>query len=100
MSEYSQYSHRWMASMDSLRILTDVLVLLRNANRKRMEPVAKHVNNLKSNIQSAYILEQTAQERYELAISELKVMDIVPCDWIPTFNKLKDIAMTSDERDA
>lgn len=100
MSEYSQYSYRWTSSMDSLRILTDVLVLLRNANRKRKEPVEKYVNNLKSNIQLACILEQAAQERYELAISELKVMDIVPCDWIPTFDKLKDIAMTSDERDA
>lgn len=100
MSEYSQYSHRWMASIDNLRALNGVLVLLRNANRKRKEPVEKYANNLKSNIQSACILEQTAQERYELAISELKVMDIVPCDWIPTFDKLKEIAMTSDERDA
>lgn len=100
MSEYSQYSHRWVASMDSLRTLTDVLVLLRNANRKRKEPVEKYVNNLKSNIQSACILEQTAYKRYELAVSELKCMDIVSCDWIPTFEKLKEIAMTSDERDA
>ena len=43
--------------------------------------------------------EQVSREHYNVALQELSVANIIPTNWIPTFEELKKIADTADKND-
>lgn len=100
MSKYSEYNYALISSINNLREIQSVIVLLKNTKRKREEPVASYVGNKQANINMANQMLQLAKQRYELALQGLKVSDVIPTNWIPSFEVLKIIAETAEERDA
>lgn len=99
MSKYSCFRYDFTASIKRLAEINDVLLLLKNAIKKRNEPVPKHVTNPCVNINLSYQMSIIAYQRYNVALDELKAANIVPIDWLPTFEELKSIAETADNFD-
>lgn len=42
---------------------------------------------------------ELAKQRYEVAIQYINASGIMPTDWIPSFEELKNIAETAEDRD-
>lgn len=99
MSRYSEYRYDFTSSINRLKEIDGVIDVLKLAKRKREEPVAKHVTNLKYNINLANEMEQLAKQKYDVAFQELKSSNIVPLGWLPTFDDLKEIVETAEPRD-
>lgn len=99
MSEYSSYRYCFTKSVNNIAEINRALLILKNAREKRKEPVPKHVTNLFYNIKLASEMEQIAHNQYNVALQELNVANIIPVDWIPTFEELKRIAETADSND-
>lgn len=99
MSEYSKYRYCFTLSVNSLAEINNALLILKNAREKSKEPVPKHVTNLFYNIRIASEMEQVSREHYNVALQELSVANIIPTNWIPTFEELKKIADTADKND-
>lgn len=99
MSKYSEYNYALVSSVNNLREISQVLVLLKNIKRKRAEPVAGYNRNKRSNINIANNMLEIARQKYEVAIQDMNVAGIMPTCWIPSFEELNDIAETAEERD-
>ena len=99
MSKYSEYHHAFTSTVTHLREINQVLILLKNAKRKREELVPGYVGNKKSNINLANSMIELAKQRYEIAIQYINASGIMPTDWIPSFEELKNIAETAEDRD-
>lgn len=99
MSKYSEYSSVLSLSANSITDISGVLLLLKNTKRKREEPVAAYIVNKNTNVNLANQMTEVAKQKYDVALQELKMANVIPTDWLPTFNELKDIAETAEERD-
>lgn len=99
MSRYSEYRYDFTSSINRLKEIDGVLDVLKLAKRKREEPVPKHVTNLKANINLANEMVRLAKQNYDTAFQELKVSNIIPIGWLPTFDELKEIVETVEPRD-
>lgn len=42
---------------------------------------------------------ELAKQRYEVAIQYINASGIMPTDWMPSFEELKNIAETAEDRD-
>ncbi|WP_270436330.1 hypothetical protein [Candidatus Bacteroides intestinigallinarum] len=99
MSKYSQYRYNFTSSVNGLADINKTLLLLKNAMNKRKEPVPKHIGNQFYNIKISNEMEQVARKYYDVALQDLEVANIIPTNWIPTYNELKKIAETADNND-
>lgn len=99
MSKYSEYNYVLTLSVSRLKEISEVLTLLRSIKRKREELVAEYIGNKDSNINLANQMTEVANQKYDVALQELKMANLIPTEWLPTFNELKDIAETAEERD-
>ena len=99
MSKYSEYHYDLTSTINNLREINQVIVLLRNTKRKREEPVPSYIGNKKRNINLADNMLEVAKQQYEVAIQCINAAGIMPTDWIPSFEELKNIAETAEERD-
>ena len=99
MSKYSEYRSALTSTVSNLREINQVVILLKNAKMKREEPVHTWVGNKKSNINLADGMLEIAKQQYEVAINYINVAGIMPIGWIPSFEELKKIVETAEERD-
>lgn len=99
MSKYSEYSSVLTLSANSITDISGVLFLLKNIKRKREEPVAAHIGNKNSNVNLANQMTELARERYDLALQDIERANLISTEGLPSFNDLKDIAETAEERD-
>lgn len=99
MSKYSEYHYAFTSTVTHLQEINQVLVLLKNAKRKREELVPDCVGNKKSNINLANSMIELAKQRYEVAIQYINASGFMPVGWIPAFEELKNIAETAEDRD-
>ena len=99
MSKYSEYHYGFTSTVTHLQEINQVLTLLKNAKRKREEPVSSYVGNKKSNINLADSMIELAKQRYEVAIQYINASGIMPTEWIPSFEVLRNIAETAEDID-
>jgi len=99
MSKYSEYNSNFIVTANSLVEISKILCLLKNIKRKREEQVPQYFKNKQYNISIANDTLDIARKRYDLAIETIHMCQLMPAEWIPSFDELKEIAETSEDRD-
>lgn len=99
MSKYSEYNCELKRTANSLVEISKILDLLKNIKRKREDPVPSNIRNKKYNIIIANNALDIARKKYDLAMETISMCDLMPTNWIPSFDTLKELSETSENVD-
>lgn len=84
--EISDYKYNLMVSVNAIKGLQNVIGILQLAKETKEGPTK---NNPDYNKNVAWEIEQKAELEYENSINKLKCCEIIPLNWVPSFNELK-----------
>ena len=99
MSKYSEYDCELKRTANSLVEISKILNLLRNIKRKREELVPSNIGNKQYNINIANDALDIAKKKYDLAMETISMCNLMPTNWIPSFEALKELSETSENID-
>lgn len=84
--EISDYKYNLMVSANAIKGLQNVIGNLQLAKQTREGPQGNNPNHNKN---VAWEIEQKAELEYENSINRLRCCEIIPLNWVPSFEKLK-----------